>query len=76
MSSTKERILAVERILLRRKSVSTQELRTALLNEYGIEANRRSIYDDMAVLTRFLPIELERGAGKARYVIREEDSLS
>lgn len=76
MSSTKERILAVERILLRRKSVSTQELRSALLNEYGIDVDRKSIYDDMAALTRFLPIELERGAGKARYVIRGEDSLS
>ena len=56
------RILAIERILLRNPyGISTQEIIDALDNEYGIKAERKSIYSNVATLTRFLPIDIYRG---------------
>ena len=68
-SSPKERILAVERILQQRRCVSTTEIMLALEREYDIRADRKSIYDDIAVLTKFMPIETIGRSQSFRYVL-------
>ena len=72
-SSPKERILAVERILYRhREGISMKEILAALEREYDIKAERKSIYDDLAVLTRYLPIDVDSSPGRyTRYVLLE-----
>ena len=55
MRCTRERILALERILSD-KPQKTPELMDKLSKRYGIECDRKSIYQDIAVLTLYLPI--------------------
>ena len=74
-SCPKERILAVERIITRRGRVSTNEILRSLDLLYDIQADRKSVYDDIAVLTRFLPIYTEGYGRYFVYVLRlEEDT--
>ena len=55
------KILAVERILLDNpQGISTKEIIDKLNNQYGIKASRKSIYSNIATLTRFLMIEGKR----------------
>ncbi len=69
-SSPKERILAVERILQRQRAgVSTAEILGALEREYDIVADRKSIYDDISVLTKYLPIDIVGRGANFRYVL-------
>ena len=59
MSSRKESILAVERILgIRGKTVP--EIQAALLPRYGIERERKAVYSDLRILTEFIPVVIER----------------
>ena len=55
-STPKESVLAIER-MLSAKPQSAKVLIDRLRNEYGIERERKSIYQDIAVLTMFMPIE-------------------
>lgn len=73
-----EKILAVERILLRNPyGISTQEIIGRLDNEYGIKAERKSIYSDIAILTRFMPIDVYRGDNNRNlYFIRTRSETS
>ena len=52
---TKRRILAIERMLTKHKRLTTPEILRRLEKEYDITAERKAIYDDIAVLTTFLP---------------------
>ena len=67
MKETKARILAVERILSERPKTAT-EIIHCLENRYNITANRKSIYDDIAVLTSFMNIQYINKAGY--YVVK------
>lgn len=69
MSYGKERILAVECLFRRYKELSTTEILRRLEQEYNIVADRKAIYDDVAILTRFMPIDVV-GRGKThKYVL-------
>ena len=68
-SSPKERILAVERILLSRRSVTTRQILDDLERNYDIRADRKSIYDDIAALTRHLNIRLIGGGSARKYIV-------
>lgn len=59
MRETRERVLALERIL-NEKPQRTPELMRKLKNWYNIECGRKSIYQDIAVLTRYMPICMSR----------------
>lgn len=55
------KILAVERIIQDNPcGISVKKIIEKLNNEYGITADRRSIYNNINCLTRFLPIYAER----------------
>lgn len=73
--SVKERIIAVEHLFLRRKSLTLRELSEALAHEYGIYAERKTLYDDIAALTRFLPIDTRGSGATFRYVLMACDRI-
>ena len=51
-NDTKSRILALERILMgAKKPLKSDEIIDRLYKQYHISANRKTIYDDIAVLT-------------------------
>ena len=56
VNNTKERILAVERILSN-KPKTAEEILICLENRYGILAERKAIYDDIAALTRYMNVQ-------------------
>lgn len=70
-SDIKNRILAIERIFQRKKAVTTSEIQRILCIEYDIEVERKTVYDDIAVLTRFMPIDVVGGGCSHKYVLRE-----
>ena len=51
--------MAIERILTN-KPQNTSRIIERLENEYGIRAERKSVYDSVAVLTEFMMIEKNR----------------
>lgn len=54
----RERILALEQILISGKGYTMTELINALENRYGIKANRKVLYEDMKTLTTFYNLQL------------------
>ena len=63
-SDTKVRILALERILMgARKPLKCDEIIEKLNKRYHISANRKTIYDDIAVLTCFEKVKYWRHGG-------------
>ena len=71
MSCTKERILAIERILTRRGSCSMAEILSDLREEYGIEADRRRVHDDINALTKFYAIDTVGFGRSAKYFLKK-----
>ena len=61
--NTKERILAMERIFLRKKPLNVPQIIDKLDREYDIQVERKTVYNDIAVLTMFLNI-CEFGVGR------------
>lgn len=70
-STPKERVLAVERILQSRQTVTMKDIISELSKRYDIEAERKSIYDDIAVLTVYMPIVLKQN----RYYLLDETGI-
>ena len=63
-SDTKARILALERILMgAQKPLKCDEIIDRLFKQYHISANRKTIYDDIAVLTCFVNVKHWRHDG-------------
>jgi hypothetical protein len=65
-SPCKERILAVERILTTRPK-TVPEILMCLEMRYDILAERKTIYDDIAVLTMYMNIQHNK---KGFYVVK------
>lgn len=72
MGNTKERTLAVERIIAENKQVTMRNIKDILFNLYGIEADRRSIYDDINALTKYMPITTQNKFGKFYYCLEPQ----
>ncbi len=53
----KNRVLAIERMFLRKRPLTVPQIIRKLDLEYDIQVNRKTIYDDIAVLTMFMPID-------------------
>lgn len=54
--TNRRKILALERMFLRMRPLTMKQILDVLNYEYGIEAERKSIYADIQELTYFLPI--------------------
>ena len=66
-----DKILAVERILIHNPyGITTKEIISKLESIYGIKAERKSIYSNIAVLTRFLPIDVRTESKTTFWYIR------
>ena len=68
-SDIKYRVLAMERIFQKRRCVTTTELQRILELEYDISVERKTVYDDIAVLTRFMPIDVVGRGRSHKYVL-------
>ena len=63
-SDTKARILALERILMgAQKPLKCDEIIEKFNKQYNISANRKTIYDDIAVLTAFENVQYKHRVG-------------
>lgn len=67
MGSMKERVIAVYRIVERGDSFTVSGIQRELLNRYDISADRKTIYDDLAVIDRFIPIRMKWAGRKSKY---------
>lgn len=59
--NSKFRILIIERLLLAYKEISTAEIIDILEKRYALSVDRKTIYTDMYVLNRFIPLECNYG---------------
>ena len=62
-TTTKIRILAIERILASGRKLKREEIQQELEQKYEIRADKKTIYDDIAILNLFVPIESTTGPG-------------
>lgn len=61
-SDSRERLLAVER-LLTDKPQTCGKIIHRLAREYGIKCSRKAVYQDIAALSRYMPIEHDPKSG-------------
>ena len=57
----KVRVIAVYRMLLRGQQMSTAQILAELKSHYGIIADRKTIYADVAAIDRIIPIKVKMG---------------
>ena len=69
----KIRILAIERMFQKGKPLNTTTIINKLKMEYDIVANRKTIYDDIAALNMFLPIDIVELGGRKYYRLENYD---
>lgn len=70
------KILAVERIIQKEPyGITAKEIIDKLDNLYGIKTERKSVYSNIAVLTRFMPIEVFKANGKNVYCLTKKEGL-
>lgn len=55
--TTKIRLLAVERMILRGERITVNQIIRELDLKYDIQVDRKSIYSDINAIDRFVPIE-------------------
>jgi hypothetical protein len=69
------KIIALEHILQSSPNgVTMPQILDRLDNEYGITADRKSIYNNINVLTRFMPIYTEKRQNKFFYCLQRSDN--
>lgn len=59
----KVRVIAIYRMLLRGEKITTRQILEELQSHYGIAADRKTIYDDIAAIDRIMPIKVRSGRG-------------
>lgn len=75
----KIRLLAVYRMIESGQNLTTGKILRRLDAQYGIAADRKTIYDDLRAIDRFIPLDIRRGAGGGvqkydiRNLFREEE---
>ena len=71
----KELVLIVERMFQNGRPITVKDIINRVENELDIKPNRKSIYDDIAVLTRFMPIYSYRQGRNTFYVLGKENNI-
>jgi len=67
----KIRLLAIERMFQTGTPLNARMIINKLSMEYDIQAERKTIYDDVAALTMFLPIDIVELGGRKYYQLKE-----
>lgn len=57
----KVRVIAIYRMLLSGKQMSCAQILAELKAHYGITADRKTIYSDIAAIDRIIPIKVKMG---------------
>lgn len=74
-SDTRERILALERIIQKVRRMTVPHMIEELYRSYGIVARRQTIERDIDALTIFMPIEEEESHGTTYYRLLTDEEL-
>ena len=73
--SSLEKMIAVECILRKNPNgISLQQIINRLYDEYGMSAERKSIYTNINVLTRFMDVYTKKEGNKVFYCLRRSDT--
>ena len=72
MGEPKLRILIIER-MLSKDGITVKQIIEKLEKNYNITAKRRTIYDDLNVLSFFYPIVQQRKGSTTVYILESED---
>lgn len=67
--NSKIRVLAVAMMLRTGERMTTSKILRNLSAKYGITADRKTIYDDIYAINRFVPIESTPGRGGGYQVV-------
>ncbi len=70
-NDTKIRILEVERLFQKKKRLTVPQIKRILEIEYDLETDRKTLYDDIATLTRFMNIQVEKIGWDTYYILKE-----
>ena len=57
----KVRVIAIYRMLLRGEKITTAQILAELKSRFGITADRKTIYSDVAAIDRIIPIKVKSG---------------
>ena len=70
----KSRVLAIERMLDEGHRITAREIQSRLKLRYDMKVSLKTIYDDLCVIDRFIPLEVKTGfgGGYKRHDFREE----
>lgn len=60
---SKARVLAIERMLEEGRMITAKEIQSRLDIKFDMQASLKTIYDDLAVIDRFIPLEVKTGFG-------------
>jgi Fe2+ or Zn2+ uptake regulation protein len=74
-ANTKLRVLLIERLLRRNPQGLTVPEILAALERNNISANRKTIYDDLAILTLLYPVDVRREGMRTIYFLLESKYL-
>lgn len=71
---SKARVLAIERMLDEGHRITAREIQSRLKLRYDMKVSLKTIYDDLCVIDRFIPLEVKTGfgGGYKRHYFREE----
>ena len=69
--TNRRKLLAIERMLLRMRPLTMKQILNVLSYEYGIEAERKSVYADIQELSYFLPIVKKSAVRNTVYFIAQ-----
>lgn len=71
---SKTRVLAIERMLDEGHRITAREIQSRLKLRYDMKVSLKTIYDDLCVIDRFIPLEVKTGfgGGYKRHDFREE----
>lgn len=70
---TKYRVLILERLFYEMRELTIKQIQNILEKRYDITANKKTLYDDIAVLTRFENIQIIRKRKKVYYFLEVEE---
>lgn len=74
-SDTRERILALERIIQKVRRMTVPHMIDELYRSYGIVTKRKTIEADLDALSSFLPIVEEESYGTLYFRLLSDDEL-
>lgn len=61
--NSKIRVLAIERMLDEGRRITAQEIQQRLDLQYDMQVSRKTIYDDIYAIDRFIPLDVHNGYG-------------